>query len=53
MWRLAVMAGSMAYADKPQFCGVCHSMQERCMRPLMNRRTGELPAGIAICHSKT
>ena len=25
---LAVMAGSMAYADKPQFCGSCHSMQE-------------------------
>ena len=25
---LAVMAGSMAYADKPQFCGSCHSTQE-------------------------
>lgn len=25
---LVVAAGSMAYADKPQFCGSCHSMQE-------------------------
>ena len=26
---LAVMAGSMAYADKPQFCGSCHSMLQK------------------------